>query len=137
MQQPDVITAQQQFNQAVKNWGHRAFREIQREIFRQRIGVSGDASASFNWKDYKRFGQVDRVQFKFERYMIFVHKGVGKGWPISRVRANAAAWSAASGKKGRVPKPWFNPVIERMLQDLADTAAKHQAEIAAKRLTIK
>lgn len=133
----DIITEQKQFNDAVKNWGHRAYRELQREIFRLRIGVSGDGSATMTWKDYKRFGLVDKLQFKFERYMVFVHKGVGRGWPISRVQANASAWGAASQGKRRVAKPWFNPVIEKHLQSLADTAAKHKAEIAAKRLMIK
>lgn len=137
MQEPNVQAEQKQFNEAIKNWGHRSFRDLQREIFKLRIGQSGDGSASLNWKSYQRYGSIDRLQFKFEKYMVYVHKGVGRGWPISRVKANAAAWSAASAGKRRVPKPWFNNVIEKNLQDLANTAAYHKAEIAAKRLTIK
>ncbi|MDP2188730.1 MAG: hypothetical protein Q8J69_08615 [Sphingobacteriaceae bacterium] len=137
LNEPNIELQQKNFNEAIKRWGARSFREIQREIFKLRIGVSGDGSASLNWKAYQRYNTVDRIQFKFDKHMVYVHKGVGRGWPISRVRANADAWSASSGKKGRVPKPWFNNVIEKNLQDLANTAAKHKAEIAAKRLMIK
>ncbi|MDP2188737.1 MAG: hypothetical protein Q8J69_08650 [Sphingobacteriaceae bacterium] len=135
--EPNVQAEQKAFNDAIRGWGARSFRELQREIFRLRIGVSGDASASMKWASYMKYGSVDKLSYKFERYMVFVHKGVGKGWPISRVRANAGAWSAAASGKRRVPKPWFNNVIEKQLQELADTAAKHKAEIAARRLMIK
>lgn len=71
-------------------------------------------------------GAIYKVGFGLLRHGIFVEKGVGRGWPISR---------AGSGAGGRVPKPWFNPVVEPAVQELADELAKTQADVQADIIT--
>jgi len=75
-----------------------------------------------------RGGLVSKVSFKFPRHMVFVHKGVGKGVPISLAGSNAT---------NRKPKPWFNPVMDKKVEDLADRVADHSADIVVNNLMIK
>ena len=58
--------------------------------------------------------------------MVFVHKGVGKGTPISR-----------QGQTSRVAKEWFNPVMDKNIEDLADTLAEKQADLIVNNLEIR
>lgn len=64
-------------------------------------------------------GMVSKVSFKFPRHMVFVHKGVGKGVPISIAGSSATA---------RKPKPWFNEVIDPAVDELADIVAQETAD---------
>ena len=58
--------------------------------------------------------------------MVFVHKGVGKGTPIGMV-----------GSTNRKPKEWFNPVIDKRVELLADKVAEHSADIVVNNITIR
>jgi hypothetical protein len=73
-----------------------------------------------------KVGVVNRIGFKMPRHMVFVHKGVGRGTKISQV-----------GSTKRVPKPWFNPVIERNLPKLVDIVADHQGTMILNAVMIK
>ncbi|MDH7463974.1 hypothetical protein QEG73_21915 [Chitinophagaceae bacterium 26-R-25] len=75
---------------------------------------------------YQRNGIVNRISFKFPRHLIFVHKGVGRGTPISRV-----------GQTGRQPKEWFNPVIDHRIEQLADIVAEDIGSAILNSLTIR
>lgn len=63
------------------------------------------------------------VRFKFPRHGVFYEKGVRRGVPITSTE--------------RKPHPWFNPVVEERLDDLASIAAQNMADIAVNRLMIK
>lgn len=132
----ELLAAQAKFNRSIDNWSRGTYREVMREIWRMKIGVSGDGAAAIRYLVRNYFGMANRIQYKMPRHLVFVHKGVGRGWPASRVADRAAAWSAASGE-GRKPKPWFNPIVEKRIQELANIAAQNNAEVAAKRLMIK
>jgi hypothetical protein len=72
----------------------------------------------------KRDGMIHRVSYSMPRHMIFVHKGVGRGTKISQV-----------GNTKREAKPWFNPVIEENIDELATVVAEEMgAEIVNKLL---
>lgn len=58
------------------------------------------------------FGLPTKMSFRFARHLVFVHKGVCKGMPIRR---------AGSGK--RKAKEWFEPYIEKNIDELADIVA--------------
>ncbi len=58
-------------------------------------------------------GIINRISFRIPRHMIFVHKGVGRDTPIEKV-----------GQTNRKAKPWFNPVIDKNIDELADIAAE-------------
>jgi hypothetical protein len=74
----------------------------------------------------KNAGITNRVSFKMPRHMVFVHKGVGRGTKISQV-----------GSTGRKAKPWFNPVIEKALPNLADIVADHSGTMVLNAVIIK
>lgn len=75
----------------------------------------------------RRQGQISKISFKFPRHMVFVHKGVGRGVPISL---------AGSSGTTRKPKEWFDPVIDKNVDVLADKVAEHAADIAIADLRI-
>jgi hypothetical protein len=58
--------------------------------------------------------------------MIYVHKGVGRGTPIEKV-----------GQTTRKPKPWFNPVVEKRIDELADIVAEEIGDSFLNNLLIK
>ena|SRR5690348_10091159 len=71
-------------------------------------------------------GIINRVSFKMPRHAIFVHKGVGRGTTVESV-----------GNTKRRPKPWFNPVIDSRIDDLADIVADGQADLIVNNANIK
>ena len=71
----------------------------------------------------QNYGEIDRVSFTFERHGVFVHKGVGRGYPIG-----GATVKEPSGKVRR-PVEWFNPEIEKYAPELADRLAEINADI--------
>lgn len=72
----------------------------------------------------KEFNMINRIRLRFKRSGVFVHKGVGRpkkdGSPSSRQ-----------------PKEWFNPLVEKYADDLADTMADHLVEATFDRLKIR
>jgi len=80
------------------------------------------------------YGMVELVSFKFERHGVFVHKGVGRGYPIS----GGGKIMNSIGKR-RVAVEWFNPIIDKQAPLLADQLANINADIAvnATRMRIK
>ena len=75
-----------------------------------------------------RSGLISRGSFKFNRSMVFVSKGVGKGVPA------ALAGTSATTRK---PKDWFNSVIDNRINNLADTVAGHCGDIVCSNIRIK
>jgi hypothetical protein len=100
------------------------------------IGKTGKLASKFKSKVGYQFDIASKIAYKFERYGVFVEKGVGRGYPIESVKGNAAAIASASGK-GRIAKPWFNPTIEKEAARLADLLQQDVADIAVKNLFIK
>lgn len=74
----------------------------------------------------KASGLINRISYAIPRHMIFVHKGVGKGTPIEKV-----------GQTNRIAKPWFNPVIDDTIEDLADIVAEETGDAIINNLFIK
>ncbi len=60
-----------------------------------------------------KYGLLSSIRFKFPRHMIFVHKGVGHGHPISNPRR---------------AKPWFNEILDKEIEKLADIVAENTAD---------
>jgi hypothetical protein len=60
-----------------------------------------------------KYGVLSSIRFKFPRHMVFVHKGVGRGHPISNPRR---------------AKPWFNEILDKEIEGLADIVAENTAD---------
>ncbi len=89
---------------------------------------------SINSKTGLTYGVIDRVGFSFERHGVFVHKGVGRKYPIT----GPEKVKHPSGKV-RTAVEWFNPELEKYIPELADRIAEINADLAvnATRLRIK
>lgn len=121
---------------------------------------SGDFYKMLRAKTYVRQGKVIGGGFGMPRHAIYVHKGVGRGYPIevaggqsitrtkaaqklrdrgynkSAIASTLAVSMAGKKNKKRKPKGWFNPIIDRNLPVLADQVARHDADIIATNIFI-
>jgi hypothetical protein len=77
-------------------------------------------------------GLISRVGFAFERHGVFVHKGVGRKYPIT----GAQHVNHPSGKT-RVAVEWFNPELEKHIPELADRLAEINANFAVNATRMK
>jgi hypothetical protein len=155
------LTDQQERNAAIRKWGNRNMSLISSRSLGLGIKYhTGQFYNTFKVKYYQADQKVYGIGYRMPRHAIFVHKGVGRGWPIdvagsSVTRSKAAAslrnrgynktaiistlaktLSGKQGGKKRRPKPFFNPIIDRALPELADTVAKHDADLVAKNIFI-
>jgi hypothetical protein len=111
---------------------------------------------SIGRKIYMASGLAEGIGFKIERHGVFVHKGVGRGYimeggvvirgyktPLGiKKQAKNSNRSVASKQKisgtiNRHPAPWFNPVIENTVPELADKIAVINAEAVINELHAK
>lgn len=159
----DRIKMGKERNAAIRKW----FRDNEPVLIREaralKIKVfSGQFYSFLRSRIYQRQSKIIGGGYVMPRHAIFVHKGVGRGYPIetqgggmSITRTKKAQKLldkgynktaighylsiAISGKQrngGRKPKAWFNPTIDRKLPELADTVAKYDADIAAQNIFI-
>lgn len=112
-------------NAAVAGWNNRVFGKIKNRYLSliNSPKRSGDGFESLGTRLGKKDGEVDYISYKFNRYLVFVYKGVGKGRPIK------------SGKEQ--PKPWLTPVIDDAMPELADIVARIKTDAVVKAIDIK
>ena len=70
----------------------------------------------------KRFGLASVISYKMPRSAIFVHKGVSRGHGINNPRQE---------------KPWFTPVIDANIEELAAIVADGNGTMIINALKIK
>jgi hypothetical protein len=111
---------------------------------------------SIGRKIYMASGLAEGIGFKIERHGVFVHKGVGRGYIMEggivirgyktlsgiKKKANNSNRSVASKQKtsgtmNRHPAPWFNPVLENTVPELADKIAVINADAVINELHAK
>lgn len=119
----------EEYNRGVVGWGKSASRKLRVRMDKLGIerGVHTKTLRSGYGKD--RSGEINRVSFHMSRVLIFVHKGVGRGWP--------AAKAGTPSNFGRIPKPFFNPVIDKEIDALANHVAGAKADIIVNKIHIK
>lgn len=77
-----------------------------------------------------KYGDVYAVSFSFERHGVFVSKGVGKSHGINQ-------GFVMRGGKRRIPKDWFNPVLEDYIPELADRLTEVNADATVEAVAMK
>lgn len=119
-------------NARIVNWAKDVQGRLKQSIQAQGIRHSDKskspkaAADSLIVRTPKRQGLISRVSYGIPRHMIFVHKGVGRGTKINEV-----------GNTKRVAKPWFNPVIEANIDNLADIVAEETGDAIVNNLLIQ
>lgn len=95
----------------------------------------------------KRDGMINKITAQFKRSGIYREKGAGKG----QGGAKGSKWVNAKGEQkttnpnslnkqgtgNRQPAPWFNPVVEKFADELADQLLDEFVEIAFNNIKIK
>jgi hypothetical protein len=73
----------------------------------------------------KSTGLIKRIRYTFNKEGVYVHKGVGRGTNASQ-----------AGSTKRKAKEWFNPVIEKVADQLVEAVADGMVELTFKKLRI-
>ncbi len=106
--------AAEAYNNNLKAWGAKVKAALPPSI--SSIGIGGkNLSKSIRNTFYYEFGEIFRLGFSFAREGIFVHKGVGRGYVMNNGTVVKISKNAAGS---RIPKVWFNPVIESFMPEL-------------------
>lgn len=117
------------YNKDVTEWTAQSRRKMKMEVLRMVLNI-GPGYENLRSKVGKYAGEASKLTFDFPYYMVFVHKGAGRGYGgnktglFSKADGSKGTTSKSSfGKMGtgkRRPKPWFNPVVEERFPALAD-----------------
>lgn len=125
-----------EFNQEVKDWTSKTEAIARREMKKLGIGSKGSNTGgvkTFKGRVYSnKFGEASQIGFGMKKHMVFVHKGVGRGYPIEKVN-NAQQ----SGNGLRFAKPFLNPVLDKEVPKLADKLVLHAADAAVNSIKIR
>lgn len=128
------------YNRNVSTWGRDTLRKTRNEVLRLCL-KSGPGNTQQTVGTKLFLGEANKITFKFPYYMVFVHKGAGRGYGGSKTGlfttikdgkwAKGTTNKASFGKQGtgkRLAKPWFNPVIEEQFPILSDLVSTYHGE---------
>lgn len=140
-----------QYNREVKFWTKDAHRKMRNEVLRLVLNI-GPGYENFYSATSQYSGEVNKIGFSFPYYMVFVHKGAGRGYGgngfLNGKRKLINAFTKADGSKGttnpssvgkmgtgrRKPKPFFNPILEAKLPELGDIITDYKGTKAIDRI---
>jgi hypothetical protein len=108
-------TSFDKLNADAKNWARETQKALKAKLRSLDVKGTGRLIKSINYSVGKSFGVANKISYRFPKHGVFVEKGVGRGWPITRVSSSSAAI-----KTGRRAKPWFNPIMESEIPVLAE-----------------
>lgn len=131
-----------QFNDDVKAWAMHATSRLKmnaRMTVMRNLLLSDSIQPNLYY-DNKYGKEVNRVGFSFAREGIYIEKGAGRGyggykggssWYNRKGEKQSTALSSLMkmGTGNRYSKPWFNPIIARELESLADIVVEYSATL--------
>jgi hypothetical protein len=138
------------YNRKITEWGESTGRKIRDSISMLTSKGKGALLRSLRLKTGKWYGEVDRLAYHFDRHGVFVHKGVGRGYAMVGGKVMRVSGSLqvkflkeyarnknrtynpkpVNGTMERKPVEWFNPVLTRNIDKLADMVAEMNADRA-------
>ncbi len=140
------------FNEDVKNWAEQTTSKLRISI-RAKVVKDLVLSGSIRPKVYydKKYAkEANRIGFSFNREGIYIEKGASRGhggymggskWYNRKgeLKNTLSSSLMKMGTGNRPVMPWFNPVIEQRLPQLADLIAEYSAtlELNATNIYIK
>jgi hypothetical protein len=153
---PENISTEE-YNERVAYWTTTTGMKVRAALKSLTHEGKGDLLSSFKGKNDKRFGDIDRIAYHFDRHGVFLHKGVGRGYimnggTVVRGYKPGKILTAMAQNKNRVVQPvvlkgginrkpieWFNPIIIENIEKLADMVASMRADqvVNATKILIK
>jgi hypothetical protein len=146
--EPKNITSEE-YNDRIAGWSSATGVKIRASIKSLTSKGKGDLLRWLRAKNYKYYGEIDRIGYSFPRHGVFLHKGVGRGYAMvggKVVRVSGSLqnsfWKEYAKLKNRNFSPkvlrdteimrkaveWFNPVIRDNIDKLADMVAEMRAD---------
>lgn len=109
------------YNNIIRNWNWPMPGYLKNQMRKLEVkSYSGDLYAALDFKYYQKYGQIFRIRYRMPKQGVWIHKGVGRGTPISK---------AGSPQTKRKVKDWFNSPIQKPLERLAGQLANEGAEL--------
>lgn len=126
-----------EYNRGVAGYTRDTTRKLKNRVLRLVLNI-GPGHDNLKGTTKKYMGEANKISFAFPYYMVFVHKGAGRGYGGSKT----GLYTKANGSKGttsrasfdkmgtgkRVAKPWFNPVIEQTFPELEKLVTDYRGE---------
>ena len=126
-----------EYNGEVAGFTRDTTRKLKNRVLRLVLNI-GHGYDDLKGSVRKTLGEANKISFTFPYYMVFVHKGAGRGYGGSKsgkftnkFGGKSITSSSSKGKMGtgkRVAKPWFNPVIEESFPELEEIITDYRGE---------
>jgi len=114
-----------QFNADLRRISRQMADAVKSEARARSVGDSesatGDGLRSIKGFTKKTQGEVERLGIKFQRHLIFVEHGVGRGRSVD---------DAPGETSGRRPRPFLSAGVDKYQEQVADLAARYHADNA-------
>lgn len=130
------IALTSKYNKDVAQWTSQTRRVMKNEVLRMVLNI-GPGYENLKSSVQKYRGEASKLGFSFPYYMVFVHKGAGRGYGGNKTglftKKNGSKGQTSKSSMGRmgtgkrIAKPWFNPVIEKRFPELAQLVADYKA----------
>lgn len=125
------------YNKDVNQWAGATKRKLKLKVM-QLVAHRGPGLKQQKVSVKKYLGEASKIDFAFPYYMVFVHKGAGRGYGGNKT----GLFTQSNGRKGktnpnsmgrmgtgkRQAKPWFNPVLEEQFPALAELIANYHGQ---------
>lgn len=143
----DIHASNEEINNKVAEITAKTVAILKTEQDRLGIKSYSGKGKKINVRYTEKNGLVNRISFKFSRYMVFIEKGASKShggtkgsqWKNRHgqvIKTNPKSLGKMNTGK-RHAKEWFNPVIENYAQQLAIEVAHEFVQLSFKNLRIK
>lgn len=134
------------YNRRIGQWVGQTSSRLKQSIASLSSKGKGELVRSLFGKTKKDFGEIESIVYSFNRYGVFFHKGVGRGYTMSggrvvrgyrpdskilRNRRDESKTVILGKPANREPKEWFNPVLDREIPRLANLIGEAKAVLAA------
>lgn len=130
------MSALSDYNQGVAGWTRETLRKTKNQVLRLAVQNSGPGYTQQKASTKLYLGEANKIVFQFPLYMVFFHKGAGRGYGGNKTglfsRPNGTKGKTNPLSKGKIgtgkrrPHPWFNPVIEEQFPYLAELVNQYQ-----------
>lgn len=117
-----------QFNDKIKNWDDTIKAEVKGQI--DKLGIRTYSYSqnpvrlrnAFRSRLRKEFDLINKISYSMPRSAVFLHKGVSRGHDKNNPRK---------------AKEWFQPVVDKNIDSLADIVSNSQGDLVVNALKIK
>lgn len=136
MATPETMALLARWNATVARLAEDAEAEMVFELEKSGVGDTGKLQRSIRSRIRLDYGEADRVSLRFRYYGLFIHHGVGRGWPKSHTSLGTKVLNDRRTRE-RKPVDWINPSVERLGARLGKEATSYFADLAIEQINFE